>query len=707
MGAGRGPAIVPLVTPAPKATPPRMSAEFRSSVGARLALLSSRAREAVEAASVLAPHISADILAGVLDRSTTSARLALLDAVDAELLVERHGALAFRHDLIRDAVSETVPAPRRRNLRRRAAAMMTEQGVPAAQVAMLLLDTAGPGDRMAMDVLRRAAAELAATAPATAATLIRRALEISPPQDPDRASMVMECITLLFQAGRLAEARALADTGLDGLVDEDVEATFRLHLALVCAQFALTEVAAQCDRALELSGASPPVRLHLRIMRTFGALLEGDFAGAAAAVDDDLSAARAAGDRMAEVLALNNASTVAFHRQRYGEAVAQADGAAGLASTLGPGPHRLWPDIWTAWVRAAIGQTDEALAIVDAALATAQRESRDPDTRWWSMCRARVLLSAGRLADARAEAEAVLETVDTLGLGKPARNSSAYTLASVALRTGEPNALRTAASLADWMTSQDATTMKRSGAWTAALVADAEGDVDRAMDLLEETFAALGTPAPIFSTPQDACDVLVLMRMAIRAGRHDHAAGVMHEIRRRADLNPDLPLALEIARHAQGLLDCDGDAMRRSVTVIEVFPGPVARSQVLEDCAEILIDGHRAEAIAQLDQAVRWYDAAGARHDALRLERRLRDLGVRRLQSAPSGPAVVWASLTASELAVVRLVADGATDREAGEQLALSTQSISAHLRRALNKLEIDSRAELAASYSRHIAAAQ
>ena len=55
----------------------------------------------------------------------------------------------------------------------------------------------------------------------------------------------------------------------------------------------------------------------------------------------------------------------------------------------------------------------------------------------------------------------------------------------------------------------------------------------------------------------------------------------------------------------------------------------------------------------------------------------------------------VEASLTDSELRVIRVVARGTTNRDAAEQLFLSPHTVSSHLRHAFTKLDINSRNEL------------
>ena len=64
--------------------------------------------------------------------------------------------------------------------------------------------------------------------------------------------------------------------------------------------------------------------------------------------------------------------------------------------------------------------------------------------------------------------------------------------------------------------------------------------------------------------------------------------------------------------------------------------------------------------------------------------------------SSRSGPVAGWGSLTPAELRVVRLVAAGATNREAADELYLSPHTVSSHLRSAFIKLGLHTRTQLA-----------
>ena len=93
--------------------------------------------------------------------------------------------------------------------------------------------------------------------------------------------------------------------------------------------------------------------------------------------------------------------------------------------------------------------------------------------------------------------------------------------------------------------------------------------------------------------------------------------------------------------------------------------------------------------------ALELYAAAHAAWDETRVRGRLRELGVRRRLVSPKRPDAGWEALTDSELAVVRLVAEGMTNREVASQLYVSPHTVSTHLRHAFSKLGINSRVDL------------
>ena len=69
--------------------------------------------------------------------------------------------------------------------------------------------------------------------------------------------------------------------------------------------------------------------------------------------------------------------------------------------------------------------------------------------------------------------------------------------------------------------------------------------------------------------------------------------------------------------------------------------------------------------------------------------------GVAEADAAITRAAAAWPELTDSELAVVGLVARGATNREIAERLYVSPYTVNSHLRHVFVKLGIHSRVEL------------
>ena len=110
------------------------------------------------------------------------------ELVQADIFVDSDEQLAFGHDLIREAVRASSPAPVRRALDRQAAGVLLVRGALPVEVAQQLADSADPGDNTAIETLLHAADALGTTDPGTAATLAGRALEARPcPPSPSGA----------------------------------------------------------------------------------------------------------------------------------------------------------------------------------------------------------------------------------------------------------------------------------------------------------------------------------------------------------------------------------------------------------------------------------------------------------------------------------------------------------------------------------------
>lgn len=101
---------------------------------------------------------------------------------------------------------------------------------------------------------------------------------------------------------------------------------------------------------------------------------------------------------------------------------------------------------------------------------------------------------------------------------------------------------------------------------------------------------------------------------------------------------------------------------------------------------------HRTEARDRLHSALAAFEQFGSPHCAARARAELRALGA---PAAPTHAVNPTARLTAQQLLVARMVAEGATNREIAARLALSPRTIDHHLRGVFTRLGIRSRIEL------------
>ncbi|MDF3149943.1 LuxR family transcriptional regulator, partial [Streptomyces sp. T21Q-yed] len=102
----------------------------------------------------------------------------------------------------------------------------------------------------------------------------------------------------------------------------------------------------------------------------------------------------------------------------------------------------------------------------------------------------------------------------------------------------------------------------------------------------------------------------------------------------------------------------------------------------------------RTEARDRLHSALEAFDSFGAPHCADQARTELRALGAP-ASPTPHATGHPTTRLTAQQLLVARMAADGATNREIAARLALSPRTIDHHLRGVFTRLGIRSRIEL------------
>ncbi|WP_257033701.1 helix-turn-helix transcriptional regulator [Streptomyces sp. Ag109_G2-15] len=182
---------------------------------------------------------------------------------------------------------------------------------------------------------------------------------------------------------------------------------------------------------------------------------------------------------------------------------------------------------------------------------------------------------------------------------------------------------------------------------------------------------------------------------AVRAGdtRVARAAHADYERWARAMGSPD---DLALSARCRALLAPGTEAVEHYRTALDLHARGTrdlerARTELL--CASALRRlRRRAEARDRLHSALEAFESFGAPHCAARARAELRALGTPVSARVATDPAAL---LTAQQLTVARMAAEGATNREIADRLALSPRTIDHHLRGVFARLGIRSRIEL------------
>ncbi|MGH3160247.1 MAG: ATP-binding protein, partial [Streptosporangiaceae bacterium] len=123
---------------------------LRLTILRRISFLAEGTLQALRSASVLGTGFTLTDLAEVTGRSAVDLSMTLAEPLRARVLEDDGPRLRFRHDLIRDAIYEDLPASVRGALHREAGQRLAAAGAPAAQVAEHLARGARRGDTEAI-----------------------------------------------------------------------------------------------------------------------------------------------------------------------------------------------------------------------------------------------------------------------------------------------------------------------------------------------------------------------------------------------------------------------------------------------------------------------------------------------------------------------------------------------------------------------------
>jgi DNA-binding CsgD family transcriptional regulator len=219
--------------------------------------------------------------------------------------------------------------------------------------------------------------------------------------------------------------------------------------------------------------------------------------------------------------------------------------------------------------------------------------------------------------------------------------------------------------------------------------ADALGD-GRHGEAFRHLWPVFDTSAPAFHRFMQWPAILDLVEAGVGCGQTDRLGRVVDALEETAAHSkpPILCIALLCARPL--LTDRNTERMFKAALGQDTRDFPFQRARTLFSYGRWLRRQRRTtESREPLRSAIELFEALGATRWAHRAQQELRAAG------EASGIPADADNLTAQELQIARLAAEGLSNREIGERLFLSHRTIGSHLYRIFPKLEVTARSQL------------
>ena len=675
-------------------TAERLPERIRKFFWRKIEGLQPRIRQLIEVSAVIGPSVAVEDVAEMLGQSPAVVLPSVNKALAVGILVADGATLTFRDSMTWRAITEAIPEPISRALHRQFGQLLLDRG-NELQAAGHLVRGARQDDRRALQEMDRVVGKLLPSAPQAAADLAMRAVELTLPEDPARAGRLVMVVRALTAEQRPQEAMTLIDESLAMPLPPLPRAELRIARAAIRAASGQPEEArAEAEELLAETDLPAGIRDEAMVvlLRALGEL--PDFATAeqrAARIisEPDMSSDTVvAAARALQATVRWNQGRLAAGLDLFRHAVSEAP----AEEEQGPLQNRPVLDLAARLID--VGKFEEASALIPAPRPAS--EGGGPALAWSAprLLRARIHLAAGRIDDAAAEAEAVLQG-GRLPDGSPHAILARCMLATIALRRGD---LVSASQLLD---SVSARLTDAGPGWAgircqilAAQVAEARDGPAAAMSIVEGIYEYVSE----FRWPliQDPAVAPWLVRLALAAGDNQRAALVGSVAEELGHANRAFPIVTAACLHAQGLLTNDIALLQLAA---ETQPDVWASASAAEDLAGLLADADRvADAIGWFDHAYANFQKSGASRDAARVRGQLRRLGVQRRhwRTTPERSGRGVDSLTETERGIAELVCQGLTNRQIAEQTFVSANTIAFHLRNIYRKLGITSRVQLA-----------
>ncbi|MFJ4533455.1 AAA family ATPase [Streptomyces nigrescens] len=597
-----------------------------------------------------------------------------LPAEDAGLVRLQSGGVRFHHPLVRSALYHAATPQQRRQAHLAAAAALAD--APDRQSWHRAAAATGPDEDVATALERTAERTWQRGGYAEAATAWNRAAELSPVPDEGARRFVHAAQSAIL-SGQMSWVEQLTDQALALTDDRSLRALAALRAGQALALTPQRAVAAGVllRTAEDCLVVYPALAREALATVALVAYYTGDPAQQRA-VEQLLP--RTGGERGKDLVRLWTQALTDPLSDRVG---LLADLHALVGDANPPGELTALGTI--AWL---LDETSLALTLFHRA---AHRPTGPPLPAGLRCAAGWANLEHGDWGQARKVADASAQGAADSGLAHTAAAALALHAGLSALQ-GQTEAARTAAEEA-----LASVTPHGSGAvvvrarWALGMAATAEGDHDTAFAHLRMLFTAEGKEAHYHASLPGLADMAAA---AARTGRHDQATLIVEQVADR--LEHGSPRQRTALSRARALLA--GPAAAPHFTAALAQPGaehrPFEHAQTLLDHGEWLRRRLRTgEARVPLTTALEIFRRLGAQPWAARTTSELRAAGIR--QTAPAPHALQ--ALTAQQQQIVRLAAQGLTNREIGERLMLSPRTVGSHLYRSFPELGVTTRAQL------------
>jgi DNA-binding CsgD family transcriptional regulator/tetratricopeptide (TPR) repeat protein len=633
----------------------------RDIVLARVAQLSARAIAVVEATSVAPPSLDGELLLAVCGEAADSVD----ECISGGVLRAEGGGVAFRHELAREAVEQSLSPTRRIALHRAVLLALAETHRPA-DLARLAHHAERAADAEAVRAYAPAAAEEATRLGAhrEAAEHYGRALRFSARVAPEeRATLLERRSEALYLADDQIAAIADLEEAIElhrraGAVDREAAARARLVPYLSCRGL-LTEAEYAAVRSVEVLEAAPESILLADATSAMALVssYRGDDDAAVRWGERTLELGRRFGDDECRIDAMVRLGTVALFRSRDPALLEQALEEAQdrrLSQLAANAMHNLA----LGW--ASHGSQEHATRWIAAGLAHCDGLELDLWRLALLSLRVRCELERGAWTDATATADVIVAEIRD---SPEPRLQALLALALVRARRGDPDTAPLLAAAAEIVAAAS------DPGWHAEL-ACAEAEIawlERRPDDVP------GRTDAVFRQRHDGPAPWWLGQLAFwrrRNGIEDELTG---------ELVP--PWSLQLSGDWRGAAAAWSERGR-----------PYEAALALSD----------ADDEAALRESLERLQALGAGPLARMVTRRLREVGARdiprgRRRSTRRNPG----GLTVRELDVLRLLAGGLRNADIAERLFLSPRTVDHHVSAILRKLGARTRGEAVAEAGR------